>query len=245
MADLYDAPEIYDERFSDRAERAYRNHYQRTLEGLPVREILDCSIGTGCLTFCLCGLGYKVWGSDLSGPMLARAAEKARAKGLEVPLTQCDFRELTKAYSRQFDCVMSTGNALAHVNGPDLERTLAQMDALVRPGGYLYFDSRDWEEELKEKHRFQPFGRPFFREDGTRINYVQVWDYHDDGSVTINILHAYERDGEILKQEIYEEHLYPFTVGKVRETLEKLGYRDISRRPFPGTGWYCLLAKKG
>ena len=245
MATLYDVPEIYEERFSEWAEQAYREHYQRTLEGLPIREILDCSIGSGCLTFCLCGLGYQVWGSDLSRPMLDRAAEKAREKGLDVPLVQCDFRELTKAFDQQFDCVMSTGNALAHVGGADLERTLEQMDALVKPGGYLYFDSRDWEAELKGKCRFQPFGRPFLREDGVRINYVQMWDYHDDGSITINILHAYEREGEIFRQEVYEEHLYPFTVGDVKQVLERLGYQKITLPPFPGHNWYCLLAQKG
>ena len=80
MADLYDFPEIYDERFSDRANRAYQSHYQKMFEGREIHSILDCSFGTGCLTFCLAELGYQVSGSDLSSTMLEHARKKAVQK---------------------------------------------------------------------------------------------------------------------------------------------------------------------
>ena len=249
--DLYDFPDVYDERFTEGANRVYREHYRRMFEGCDIRDILDCSFGTGCLSFCLCELGYRVWGSDLSASMLEKAREKAAQKGVDVPLVRCDFRELGRHFERRFDCVMSTGNAFAHVSNQDVLKTLAEMDGLVRPGGYLYFDSRNWEKELREKKRFQ-FARPFIREDGTRINYVQAWEYNADGTVTINILNAYERDGQILRQDVYEEHLHPFALGPVREALAKMGYEEIAVRPLPWfedmefekMGWYCLLAKK-
>ncbi|MDE7043976.1 MAG: SAM-dependent methyltransferase, partial [Acetatifactor sp.] len=64
MADLYDFPDIYDERFTDKANEVYRSHYQKMFEGKGIQSVLDCSIGTGCLTFCLAELGYHVSGSD-------------------------------------------------------------------------------------------------------------------------------------------------------------------------------------
>ena len=249
--DLYNYPDIYDERFTEGANQAYREHYRKMFDGCDITDILDCSFGTGCLSFCLCELGYALYGSDLSESMLGKAREKAKQKGVSVPLVCCDFRELTKHFDNQFSCVMSSGNALAHVSNEDVVKTLREMDALVKPGGYLYFDSRNWDKETKNRKRFQ-FYRPFIKEDGTRINYVQMWDHHSDGSITINLLHAYERDGEIIRQDVFEEHLMPFSVRVAVSALEEMGYEEIVIRPHPwfadadfeDVAWYCLLAKK-
>lgn len=146
---------------------------------------------------------------------------------------------------------MSTGSSFAHVPADGVRKTLKEMDQLVKPGGYLYFDSRNWEKELRNKKRFQ-YGRPFIRPDGTRINYVQVWDYHSDHRITINILNAYERDGQIIHQAVYEEQLNPFPVQLVLSVLEDLHYEAVTIKPLPYRAdtafeemdWYCLLARK-
>lgn len=251
MASLYDFPDIYEERFSEKAHQVYREHYRKLFARCGITDILDCSFGSGCLTFPLCDLGYRVYGSDLSAPMLERAAEKAREKGLDVPLKRCDFRDLTSCFDQIFSCVMSTGNALAHVDNQDVCKTLREMDRLIQPGGYLYLDSRNWDRELKNKERFK-MSNPFIREDGVRINYVQVWDYHPDGSITIHILQAYEKDGNLFRQDVYDEHLTPFSKDLILTALNEMGYQDITVKPFPyfqdqnfeEIGWYCLLAKK-
>ena len=54
MASLYDFPDIYDERFSEKANTVYREHYQKMFSGCEITDILDCSFGTGDLTFELC-----------------------------------------------------------------------------------------------------------------------------------------------------------------------------------------------
>lgn len=251
MAELYDYPEIYDERFTDTANTAYRQHYEKLFSGCKIADILDCSFGTGNLTFELCELGYKVFGSDLSVSMLAQAEKKAKEKGLDIALTCCDFRELSNYYDRQFDCVMSTGNSLAHVNNDDVKRTIREMDKLVKPGGYLYFDSRNWDKEMRER-RHMMFANPYLREDGSRINYAQMWEYPSDGSIHINILYGYEINNKIYRQEIFEEHLIPFSIDLVKDTLQELGYVDFVVKPLPyfndmdfmDIGWYCLRAHK-
>lgn len=251
MSDLYDYPEIYDERFTDKANQVYKQHYIKILGEKNIHSVLDCSFGTGCLTFPLVELGYQVSGSDISAPMLKRAAEKAEMKGVEVELKQCDFRELSNCFTQRFDCVMSTGNALAHVANTDVLKALHEMDKCLKPGGYLYFDSRNWEKSLQDAARFQ-IGQPFYRKDDVRIGYVQVWEYHADGTVTINILQSYEKDGRIFDTKEFEEHLHPFSLGLVKAELGKMGYTQVEVRPFPWfadrdfeeIGWYCLLAKK-
>ncbi|MFR2344728.1 MAG: hypothetical protein ACLS68_07465, partial [Acutalibacteraceae bacterium] len=81
---------------------------------------------------------------------------------------------------------------------------------------------------------------------------VQLWDYHSDGTITINILHAHESEGKIIRQTIFEEHLTPFSVELVQDTLGELGYQEQIIKPLPyfqeqrfeDIGWYCLRAKK-
>lgn len=251
MADLYDFPDIYDERFTDGAHRAYKQHYEKMLAGKNIRTILDCSFGTGNLTFPLAELGYQVSGSDISAPMLEKAAEKARAKGFDIELVQSDFRKLSAHFDRQFDCVMSTGSALAHVAESDVIKTLQEMDKCIAPGGWLYYDSRNWDAARENTNRFIT-PQPFYQEDGTRIGCVQVWDYNADGTITINIVHSYERDRRIFDTNNFQEHLNPFSIDTVRAELERMGYSQaeikpcpwFDDKPFHEIGWYCLMAQK-
>lgn len=253
MESIYDHPDIYDERFGEAAEKAYQEHYRLMFAGKDITDILDCSYGTGALTLELAQLGYRVTGSDLSEKMLEKGRQNARERGLEIDLTtRCDYRELSRHFDRQFSCVMSTGNALGYVTNEDVVKTLHEMDRLVEPGGYLYLDSRNWDRELRRRERFHLYN-PFFREDGVRINCLQVWDFNPDGTIDLNILNAYERDGRIYEQMVFPEHYHPVPVKLYLDTLAEMGYGEPVIRPLPcqvgnmdfdDIYWYCLMAQK-
>lgn len=53
------------------------------------------------------------------------------------------------------------------------------MDRLVRPDGYLYLDTRNWDKILEDRQRFYRYHPVFHGTD--RINLIQIWDYPDDG----------------------------------------------------------------
>ena len=82
---------------------------------------------------------------SLSEEMIRKCKEKASAAGYEIELKSCDFRNLSCWEGKQFDCVASTGNSLPHVNNDDVLTALEQMNSLVKKGGYLYLDTRNWE----------------------------------------------------------------------------------------------------
>jgi ubiquinone/menaquinone biosynthesis C-methylase UbiE len=251
MRSIYDYPEIYDERFSERANNGYKRHYEIMFNGKKITTILDCSFGTGNLTFCLAEAGYTVSGSDINKLMLDKAAEKAKENKLNIDFMLCDFRELSKYFERKFSCVMSTGNALAHVNNDDVAKTISEMDKLVEPNGYLYIDIRNYDKMLNEKERFQ-YAQPFFKEDGTRINCFQVWDYNIDGTITINIFQNYEKENKEIRRELFDETVYPVSLGYIIESIERLGYESIETKNLPcfneqsleETYWHCVLAHK-
>ena len=134
MSQLYDRAEIYDLIESDQRTVTIRRDWKEFLGGREINTMLDVSIGTGGMTLPLQELGIEISGSDLSEAMLARCKMKAAAKGNPVELKCCDFRDLSCWEGREFDCVVSTGNALGYVSNNDILITLEKMNHLVKPG---------------------------------------------------------------------------------------------------------------
>ncbi len=251
MAQLYDRTDIYDLIESDERTDSIRRDWKEFLGGRSIHTMLDVSIGTGGMTLPLQELDIRISGSDLNQTMLDRCGMKAEAKGKPVELKRSDFRDLSCWDGRKFDCVASTGNSLAYVVNDDVRLALAGMDRLVRPGGFLCFDSRNWEKIQREKQRFYLYN-PFFR-DGNRINLVQVWDHNADGSITFNLLYSFENNDRIFRKEAFEEHYHPFGIGLALDKMKDLGYVDIAVRPVPcyadvkefsGMDWYRVIGQK-
>lgn len=251
MGKLYDRTDIYDLFDSEKKDRMIKAHWEKLLEGRAVRSFLDVSIGTGSLTLPLAALGVSLYGSDLSSAMLERCAQKAGEKGLPVDLRQCDFRELKACFSETFDCVGSTGNSLPYVSNGEILGVLEQMDRLVKKGGYLYFDMRNWDKILQERNRFYLYD-PVFLGD-VRVNLIQVWDYHADDTMTFHLLYTFEKDGRIVQKEQFAERYIPVRQALLLEKLEQLGYRDIQVLCHPAcftdvdvkkADWYCVMAHK-
>lgn len=251
MSSIYERADIYDLIEDPTRGQMLKEHWQALLAGKAISTILDVSIGTGSLTLPLCELGYQVTGSDLSETMLEQCRKKAEAIGKEISLTVCDFRKLVGRFQQKFDCVMSTGNSLPHVQNRELFAVLEQMDALIRPGGYLYLDTRNWEKIARTKQRF--FIYPPWYYGDVRVNFLQVWDYCTDGTMCFNLLYQFEKDGKFFDSAQFAESYYPVTQKSIADKLHSMGYSDIQLRPFPCNmgdapfeqlDWYCLLAKK-
>lgn len=252
LASIYDRADIYDLIDDENRFGFNQKHWQAVLTGKEIHTLLDVSIGSGSLTLPLAGLGVELFGSDLSASMLERCKTKAAARGIPITLKQADFRKVSVCFERQFDCVVSTGNSLPHVSNGDALKTLAEMDRLVRPGGWLYFDVRNWDKILRERQRFYLYN-PFFDGD-TRINLVQVWDYHDNGTMTFNLLYTFERDRRIVQKEVFSEQYHPISKALLLDRLKTMGYEQPEERCYPamqtiepGTepDWYCVIARKG
>jgi demethylmenaquinone methyltransferase/2-methoxy-6-polyprenyl-1,4-benzoquinol methylase len=100
----------------------------------PGDSALDVACGTGDLAVELAsrvGSGGEVVGSDFSGEMLDRARAKARDRGLDIAWEWGNALELPYAADR-FDAATVGFGAR---NFSDLERGLAEMTRVVKPGG--------------------------------------------------------------------------------------------------------------
>jgi len=250
MPDLYSNTEFYDLLETDRKYAAVKRNWASLLEGKEIRTMLDVSIGTGTMTLPVCELGIELTGSDLSRDMLDKCAAKAAEKGFTVPLVQSDFCTAAVKFDRQFDLVASTGNSLPHVPNDSVLTALSQMDALVRPGGWIYYDVRNWDKILDEHIRFYTYN-PTFQGD-MRVNLVQVWDYNPDGTITFNLLYTLERENRIFRREILDCTYHPVRRRFMLDHLEAMGYTDIRLMNHPvadpgrpeDADWYCVMARK-
>ena len=251
MPGLYDRADIYDLIESEDRYRIFKDHWSNVLQGRDIKSLLDVSIGSGSATLPLAELGVSLSGSDLSEKMLANCKRKAEARDFRIELKCCDFRNVSEHFDGPFDCVASTGNSLPYVSNEDVGKTLEQMDALIKPGGYLYFGIRNWDKILNERKRFFPYA-PFF-DGNTRVNLTQIWDYNSDGSITFNILYVFEKDQKFFQMEVFEEHYFPIQFELLFNKLKEMNYRDIQRMAFPfkktdipveNLPWYCVMAQK-
>lgn len=247
---LYKNPDIYDIAYTEKVDEIVMEHYKNVFAGKDIETIHDCSFGTGSLSIVLARMGYKLSGSDISESMLEKARKKIEEEGLTIELVQSDFRELTANINNTYDCVMSTGNSLAHVNNADVGKAIYEMSKLVKEGGYIYIDTRNWDRILDTKQRFYYYP-PFFR-DGERINLVQVWDHNIDGTITFNFLYSFEKDNKILRHEEYSETYYPLSVEFIVALLNELGFGELELynlgnskiKKYEDMQWYSIVARK-
>ncbi|MFW3169068.1 class I SAM-dependent methyltransferase [Geodermatophilus sp. CPCC 206100] len=104
----------------------------RLLGDVAGRRVLEVGCGSAPCARWLRRAGAEVVALDLSGGMLARAAELNRATGIDVPLVQADVGALPLA-DGSVDVACSAYGGLPFVS--DVEGALAEVARVLRPGG--------------------------------------------------------------------------------------------------------------
>ncbi len=105
-------------------------------EGDVVGDVLDVGCGTGENALWLAGLDRRVMGIDAAPTAIARAREKAAARGLAVPFLVADALDLAKL-RRRFETVIDCG--LFHTFDPEQRRAYAHsLCEVLAPGGTLH-----------------------------------------------------------------------------------------------------------
>ena len=120
----------------------YEAHLQeRALPDPAHKSLLDLCCGTGQLAVCFLERGYRVVGIDLSEPMLNYAKVNAAAY---VESGQANFIRADAAsfeLDERFGLVVSTFDALNHLEGPEALRSCFQcVYPVLLPGGLFIFD---------------------------------------------------------------------------------------------------------
>ena len=246
----YDVPEAYDLFYNDSYTAQTKAFFGELFAGRHLRNVLDCTCGTGQMSLPLAQMGLQVTCTDVNPHMLRRARQNFAAQGAMATFERADVVTLAGQVRGPFDAVLATGNSLGHVRPDKLETALRQMDAALKPGGLLYFDTLNWDVVLERQQRFYLFN-PLVRDKG-RVNYIQVWDYNRDDSMTFNFLIFEEIENKIVSKRQFYVVYYPFLRQRVIDILQQMGYEDIklcklgepAEHDVTEANWYALTAQK-
>ena len=249
---LYDAFSSNYDRFVDwpgrlRYELAF---IERQLAAVGAKQILDAACGTGMHAIALAEWDYSVVGADLSVGMIERARANASAAGLDIPFHAAGFGELTAEVGGGFDALLCLGNSLPHVLTVDeLETALVDFAAVLRPGGLLFIQNRNFDAVSAGRDRWM--GPQLHREGDSEWLFVRFYDFNPNGTLTFNVITLRRdaaREGE-WSQQVEATRLRPWLAADLKENVEAAGfgaitlYGDMTGAPFnPQTSGNLILA---
>jgi SAM-dependent methyltransferase len=234
MADYYhELAADYDWLFDDDAlaRGAAINHpaTARLLERTPHTSlVLDAACGTGINAAALARRGYRVWAADGSSAMAAVAADRFTREQVQIPLAVSMWEDLPAVVSERFDVVLCIGNSLVHATGREVMiKALTGLREMVRPGGHVVVDSRNWE-KLHAERRIVQVADGAVTRDGRRCVVLYAWEIPDrlDSEHIAHMVFLFE-DGNRIEPHEYRIGFYPITLAELRERLEAAGLREV------------------
>jgi glycine/sarcosine N-methyltransferase len=201
------------------------------------QRVLDAACGTGRHALALAGQGYAVVGADVSAEMVARARQNAAAADQAVRFVAAGFGELAPAAGGAFDALLCLGNSLPHaLTAAELAQTLADFAAVLRPGGRLLIQNRNFDAVLAGCERWM--GPEAHREGEREWLFVRFYDFNADGTLTFNMLRLRRDGGSVWEQGVESTLLFPWTQAELTGALRAAGfgrlvfYGDMTGAPF-------------
>jgi SAM-dependent methyltransferase len=129
---------LYEEAFHAGASAAEIDFIERAIALDPGSRVLDLGCGYGRHAIPLALRGYQVTGLDLSAVQIDAARRLAAELGAEVQWLRRDLRDLSGL--GPFDACLCLYTVFGYFTDEDNARALAQVHAVLRPGGVLLLD---------------------------------------------------------------------------------------------------------
>lgn len=160
--------EYYDRMYAAMKEKpgtykpAVATAYADLIQSLGCKDVLDCACGTGdpAIGVALRG-GINVTASDMSDMMLKKCVLNTQEEGLlnsepigqngpigNLDIVKACWQELPAKFgSNRFDMVICPGHGFFHlISHGNMLEALRSMSEVVKPGGYVIFDIKRWED---------------------------------------------------------------------------------------------------
>ncbi|MEQ1695641.1 MAG: class I SAM-dependent methyltransferase [Hyphomicrobiaceae bacterium] len=130
----------------DRRAAAEGDFFVDVLASRGVKTVLDVATGTGFHSVMLKQSGFDVTSVDGSELMLRKAAENGLRRGQTLTTIHADWRWLGDHVTGGFDAIICLGNSFTHLFADaDRRQALAHFQSLLKPGGVLILDQRNYD----------------------------------------------------------------------------------------------------
>jgi glycine/sarcosine N-methyltransferase len=198
--------------------------FESLFEAHGVQNVLDAACGTGHHAIALAGQGYRVAGGDLSEAMIQRARENASTHGVDVSFVVAGLGGYV-TLGKTFDAAICLGNSLPHLLSADaVAETLADFAAVLRPGGLLVIQNRNFDRVWARKERFMP--PQSYRDAAGEWLFVRFYDYHEE-TVDFNMVRL-RRTGNGWAQDVESTELRPVFRDDLAANLATAGLGEIA-----------------
>lgn len=136
--------------------------FQRALQSVHARRVLDCACGTGQHACQFARWGLEVSASDVSQEMVEKARHLAESQNLPVDFKTCPFEQLSRCFDKPFDAVLCIGNSLsAGRSRSTVREAVGEMHKVMRPDGTLVLQAINYERLTPGENSY---GNPVYRE---------------------------------------------------------------------------------
>ncbi|MFA6329279.1 MAG: class I SAM-dependent methyltransferase [Candidatus Micrarchaeia archaeon] len=194
------------------------------LSGNGCRRVVDASLGDGCDSIYLLKQGYDVTSNELDSVFAQKALENAAKEGVRLKITGYDWREFDERFEPgSFDAVVLQGNSLTHLfKTADQLRALSAFRKVLRPGGVLLIDERNYDYILADREKilkgdFRYSGKYVYCGKKVKGAPIEI----GPKKVVLKIAHEDGRTGYI--------YVYPFKDGELHSLIRKAGFEDVEQ----------------
>lgn len=203
------------------------NEISRLSENPQELKVLDAACGTGRHAIALANEGFQMSGADLYPEMVSQAQANAFAADQNLNLKTVGFGNMFKAFnSDQFDAVLCLGNSLPHVQSQkELAQALADFAALVKPGGIMILQSRNFDRVVKYKLRWMD--PQAVDESNKHYIFYRFYDFLPNGLIQFNILTLSRGVSQDWQSELDATLLYPTQSEQLLEEITKVGFEEV------------------
>lgn len=223
---LYDSLAADYDRFVDWKGRLSHElpFFESLFEAHGVQNVLDAACGTGHHAIALANRGYRVVGGDLSEAMIQRARENASTHGVNVSFIVAGLGGYA-AMGKTFDAAICLGNSLPHLLSADaVAETLADFASVLRPGGLLVIQNRNFDRVWVRRERFMP--PQSYRDAAGEWLFLRFYDYHEE-TVDFNMIRL-RRTEDGWAQDVESTELRPVFRDDLAANLAAAGLDEIA-----------------
>ncbi len=189
--------------------------------------IFDAACGTGQHAIALTKAGFKSTGADISEEMVEIARENAEQEGLNMTFRQAGFGQFAQTFGEnRFDGLICLGNSLPHLlDEISVANALADFTHVLKPGGKLILQNRNFDQVLVERARWMP--PQTYREGDETWVFARFYDFDVDGRLTFNIQILHSKGESAFDQKVISTRLWPMKKALLEALLLAAGFVNL------------------